>query len=189
MNPSHCINTTLPAVWCLYGAEGAITLRLRRARRRDRNFPRFMRRSVGDLMLSDCGGLVLMATHSWFVWVTVTLKANSSSFSYLQRWLCVLHRWWRTARRRGGSAQTVVGTWTLAAFRYLFQDSVARDAYVERDGFEDRVEWRKQLDDSALLILGARELLLERSSQLVLSLKMLQAEQYGSMSPPQRVSD
>ena len=186
MNPSHCIDTTLPAVWCLYSAKGAITWRLRR----DRNIPRFMRRSVGDLTLPDCGGLVLIATHNWFVWVTVlALKADPSSFSYLQRWLRVLHRCWRTTGRRGRSAQTVVGTWTLAAFRYLFQDGVARDAYVEWDGLEDRVERRKQLDDSALLTLGARELLLERSGQLGLSLKMLQAEQYGSMSPPQRASD
>jgi hypothetical protein len=33
---------------------------------------------------------------------------------------------------------------------------------MERHGFEERVEWREQLEDSALLGLGVRKLLLER---------------------------
>jgi hypothetical protein len=58
------------------------------------------------------------------------------------------------------SAGTVISTG--AAFRYLLQDGSTRKVYVKRYGLEDRVEWRKQLENSALLGLDAGKLLLER---------------------------
>src|SRR6266576_260953 len=88
------------------------------------------------------------------------------------------------ARRLSGwyqpAGRTVIGAWT--AFRYLLQDGIAREVYVKWYGLEDRVDWRKQLENSALLCLDAGKLLLERLRQLVLSLKKLHAEESGSMS-------
>lgn len=87
------------------------------------------------------------------------------------------------ARRLSGwdqSAGTVIGAW--AVFRYLLQDGITRQVYVKWYGLEDRVEWRKQLENSALLGLDAGKPLLERLCQLVLSLKELYAEESGSMS-------
>jgi hypothetical protein len=83
---------------------------------------------------------------------------------------------------------TVIGA--RAAFRYLLQDGITRKVYVKWYGLHDRVEWRKQLENSALLGLYAGKLLLERLRQLVLSLEKLHAEESGSMSSsPQRASD
>lgn len=47
---------------------------------------------------------------------------------------------------------------------------------MKRHRLEDRVEWRKQLEDSALLGLGVRNLFLEALRRLALSLKKLYAE-------------
>jgi len=94
------------------------------------------------------------------------------------------------ARRLSGwdqSAGTAIGAW--AVFRYLLQDGITREVYVKWYGLEDRVQWGKQIEDSALLGLDAGNLLLERLRQLVLSLKKLHAEESGSVSSPQRASD
>jgi hypothetical protein len=71
-------------------------------------------------------------------------------------------------------AGTVIGAW--ATFRYLLQDGITREVYVKWYGLEDRVEWRKKLENSALLGLDPGKLLLERLRQLVLGLKKLHAE-------------
>ena len=94
------------------------------------------------------------------------------------------------ARRLSGwdqSARIAIRAW--AAFRYLLQDGITRKVYVEWYGLEDRLEWRKQLENSALLGLDTGKLLLERLRQPVLNLKKLHAEESGSMSSPQRASD
>ena len=87
------------------------------------------------------------------------------------------------ARRLSGwdqsAGRTAIGAW--AAFRYLLQDGITREVYVKWYGLEGRVEWRKQLENSALLSLDAGKLLLERLRELVLSLKKLHAEESGSM--------
>jgi hypothetical protein len=73
---------------------------------------------------------------------------------------------------------------------YLLQDGITREVYVKWYGLEDRVEWREQLENSALLGLDAGKLLLERLRQLVLGLKKLHAEESRSISSsPQRASD
>ena len=78
-----------------------------------------------------------------------------------------------------------------AAFRYLLQDGITREVSVKWYGLEDRVEWRKQLENSEICwVWTLGKLLLERLRQLVLSLKKLHAEESGSMScSPQRASD
>ena len=86
------------------------------------------------------------------------------------------------------STGTTARAWVT--FRYLLQDGITRKVYVKWYGLEDRVEWRKQFENSTLLGLDARKLLLERLRQLVLSLKKLHAQESGSMSSsPQRASD
>lgn len=81
-----------------------------------------------------------------------------------------------TRRLSGRSRSAGTVTSALTAFRYLLQDSITREVYVKRHRLKDRVEWRKQLENSALLGLDAGKLLSERLRRLVLSLKNLHAE-------------
>ena len=162
MTTRHRLVATLPIAWSLYGRKNAIPSRLSRCR----GFPRFPPRPIRSPTLFNCDGLDLIAPNWRVVWVRMRgIKANPSSLVCLFGWLrvCVLRR--HTA---GGCcgwdrwARTGVDAPTPAAFGHLLQDSVARNVDMEWHGLEDRMEWRKQLEDPALLGLGARELLLER---------------------------